>query len=110
MKVHMTRNQLRRWYSRIYQTGYCELHPLAPYFRVVGYNAGIYGWNYDVYDFDNAAVTTGYRGMIGADLPEKAQRILDDAKKWIREHDAWDPDRTGYLTRAAAAFTEALNE
>jgi hypothetical protein len=29
----------------------------------VAYVKGVYGWNFDVYDFDSVAICTGYRGM-----------------------------------------------
>ena len=33
------------------------------YERPVAYAAGVYGWNFDVYDFGSVAIVTGYRGM-----------------------------------------------
>lgn len=30
-------------------------------FEPIGYNSGVYGWNYDVYEIENALICAGYR-------------------------------------------------
>ena len=30
-------------------------------FEPIGYNCGVYGWNYDVYDFGSVIICCGYR-------------------------------------------------
>ena len=44
----------------------------------------MYGWNFDVYDIDGVAITTGYRGMVGARIPsELISKYESKAKKAI---------------------------
>ncbi len=53
--------------GRIWKIGYCQAQYLLGNVEAkkVGYNAGVYGWNYDVYLFRNNVIVTGYRGMFG---------------------------------------------
>ena len=84
MKFKTTRAAINRNYSRVYSVGYCGaqclLHGLSP----VAYNAGIYGWNFDLYDVGGVAICTGYRNMPGAAAPnvreyeEAARRVWED--------------------------------
>lgn len=83
MKFKTTRKQISNYYGRVYQVGYCELYPLYQSYEAKAYTHGVYGWNYDVYEVNgNACITSGYRGMFGAELPEAARRILNNAKKY----------------------------
>lgn len=43
--------------------GYCQIQHTLNFFGEkfkVGYNAGIYGWNYDLYNINGISVVTGY--------------------------------------------------
>lgn len=112
MAFETTRKEIRRDYPErfIFRMGYCELYPLQNYFREVAYTSGIYGWNFSVFETDRGcAILTGYRGMFGRDLPEKAVRILRNAKK----HEKTLTDyakREKYLKSAARRFAAALIE
>lgn len=63
--------------------GYCDLQSLLMYHSPVAYTAGVYGWNFDVYDVHGLTICTGYRGMPGrrakniAEYEEKARRIRE---------------------------------
>ena len=49
---------------KVLKVGYCKMQNLLKYSggNKVGYNSGVYGWNYDLYKFGlNIAITTGYR-------------------------------------------------
>ena len=63
MKYKTTAKALREGYYTIISAGYCELQTLLNYERPIAYSAGVYGWNFDVYEFDGVAIATGYRGM-----------------------------------------------
>ena len=52
---------LRLTNGRVYSVGYCQAQYLLMFTRKVGYNAGIYGWNYDVYIVGDDVIITGYR-------------------------------------------------
>lgn len=60
MKV--TRNELRKDYKNIIELGYCDLYWSLREYKKLGYNSGVYGWNYDVYMIDyDTIIVTGYR-------------------------------------------------
>lgn len=58
---HITRNQIKRMNKPVVRIPH-EFKPLAFFYNArIGYNAGIYGWNFDVFDFENAVIVAGYR-------------------------------------------------
>jgi hypothetical protein len=61
MKYKTTAKDLKAGYYHIISVGYCDLQSLLNYKTPVAYNAGIYGWNFDVYDINGIAIVTGYR-------------------------------------------------
>lgn len=69
--------------------GYCELQSLLSCADPEAYTAGVYGWNFDVYQIGGLTICTGYRGMIGADVDtaaaEKAASACDRAGLDARE-------------------------
>lgn len=70
MKYKTTAKAIRAGYSEIIQAGYCGAYWLLYGLRPVAYTAGVYGWNFDVYETEaGAVVCTGYRGMPGKRLP-----------------------------------------
>lgn len=54
-----------RYGEKVIACGYCSMQNLLHYQSRVGYTCGVYGWNFDVYEFNGAIITTGYRRMIG---------------------------------------------
>ena len=69
---------LRLARGRVYSVGYCKAQFLLMYSRKVGYNAGVYGWNYDVYIVGDDVIITGYR-------PFNAEKINYDLLKEYEE-------------------------
>ena len=63
MKKHMTRNDLIKLNLPIYRIPLGSTKNL-PHDSVIGYNAGLYGWNYDIYLIDNKIIVSGYRVSI----------------------------------------------
>jgi len=58
---HITRNQIKRINKPIVRIPH-EFKPLAFFYgERIGYNAGIYGWNFDVFDFEDAVIVAGCR-------------------------------------------------
>lgn len=55
----ITRSQLVN--KPIIKIGYCSATNLLKGLNRIGYMSGVYGWNCDVYDCDNAYILTGYR-------------------------------------------------
>lgn len=67
MNIKLTKNDLRNNFGVIVSCGYCELQSLLNIKSRVGYNKGVYGWNFDTYDFGGVGLITGYRTR-GADI------------------------------------------
>ena len=61
MVEKMTKNDVKRIasYGEVY---YTDMNlPALKYFDKIGYNAGAYGWNYDVYEYGLSVLLVGYR-------------------------------------------------
>ena len=57
----MTRNDVKQQaaYGNIY---YTDMNVFSlKYFNKIGYNSGVYGWNYDVYEYGLSVLLVGYR-------------------------------------------------
>ena len=56
----MTKNDVKRMaYGNIY---YTDMNTQTlKYFNKLGYNSGVYGWNYDVYEYGRNILLVGYR-------------------------------------------------
>lgn len=79
----MTRNELRSYAELhnmpIIEVPYAGVQNLAGFAYLIGYNYGVYGWNWDAYDFGGFfIVCTGYRNTIGS---KKYANILSDFDK-----------------------------
>jgi hypothetical protein len=52
--------------------------------RKIGWNDGIYGWNYSIYEIDyNTCVLTGYRGMFGSRIDRATYKKYEKKAKDI---------------------------
>ena len=60
MKNRLTRNDIKTFNIRL-SIPYATLQSLLSYIEPIGYNAGIYGWNFDCYNIDGVLLMTGYR-------------------------------------------------
>ena len=80
MKYKTTAKELKQGYYHIIGAGYCELQTLLSYKNPVAYSSGVYGWNFDVYDIDGIAITTGYRGMPSKNTKTPYQLIREYEK------------------------------
>ena len=61
MTEKMTKNDIKCLAAcgKIY---YTDMNvPTLKYFNKVGYNSGIYGWNFDVYKYEQNVLLVGYR-------------------------------------------------
>lgn len=76
----MTRKELRDYATLhsmpIIEVPFAGVQNFARFANLIGYNYGLYGWNWDAYDFGGFfIVCTGYRNTIGS---EKYANILSD--------------------------------
>lgn len=84
-KIETTMKFIRNNYRKVFRVGYCDLQNIFKHEEPVYYNAGVYGWNCDVYvDFcRDIAITTGYRNMAGKSIPHEVLKKYDDIAKEI---------------------------
>lgn len=67
MKAKLTRKDL--WGYSILSIPYGQAQSLLNCIECIGYNSGIYGWNYDAYYFEGILICTGYRSLPKGDIP-----------------------------------------
>lgn len=53
------KNEHQNNFGVIVSCGYCELQPLLNMKSRVGWNKGVYGWNFDIFDFGGVGLITG---------------------------------------------------
>lgn len=67
MNIKLTKTDLRNNFGVIVSCDYRELQSLLSIKSPIGWNKGIYGWNFDAFDFGGVALITGYCTR-GADI------------------------------------------
>lgn len=84
MKMEMSRNQIADLpVDKIVTAEVCELHDLLSGIDAVGYNAGTYGWNYDVYIIGDVGILTGYRVPNKYPRAAKVEEYEQEASKIV---------------------------
>lgn len=68
-KRHMTRKELG---SEVYVLSDNQMNTIRKDYRPIGYNAGVYGWNYDIYFIKGKTLVYGYRPLL------KWKRLSDE--------------------------------
>ena len=106
-KRRMTRRSLN---LPTFSAGYGELQNTLALESAVGFNSGLYGWNWDCYrlypgkedkNVFGVYIVTGYRNLLGRPIPyEMIQRYEAEAKE-LRENVI----KTGWST-----YVEKMNE
>ena len=84
MANEITRKEAKGWNGTI-QVGYCDLQYLLMYRQKYGYNAGIYGWNFNCYIVNGVAINTGYRNMVGKIVDWKLTEKYNNKARKIQE-------------------------
>lgn len=72
-------------YSHVFRAGYCDLYYIMNGYEPTYYNAGVYGWNNDMYiDYrTDTIISTGYRNMRGARIPDYIVKAFSENAKDI---------------------------
>lgn len=87
MKIKVTQKQIKEGYDKILIVGYCDLYYLLRGLDPRYYTCGVYGWNSDIYHYDNrVAICTGYRPFgnvqtnweLNNKYNEKARKVYED--------------------------------
>ena len=68
MKYKTTRKAIVNGSVNVKCAGYCDLQNLLRNHSAVAYTAGVYGWNFDVFEVYGLTICTGYRNMPGPRL------------------------------------------
>lgn len=87
-KQHIAMTNLKS-FKKVFRVGYCDLQHIYKFEYPHFYNAGVYGWNCDIYiDYKrDIAITTGYRNMRGERIPSDIlKKYTDNAKQILEKH------------------------
>ena len=96
MKFKTTKRAVMDGHDYVIATGYCAVWDLLRLESPAAYTEGVYGWNADVYSFDdiNVAITTGPRPFgnlkASSETLEKFKRAACDLRKKTRFSDYYD--------------------
>lgn len=101
MKNRITRNDIKTFNTRL-SIPYATLQSLLSYIEPIGYNSGVYGWNFDCYDINGVLLMTGYR-TIG----QTVDRSI--IKKYEKQADLLDSQNISYEDRKKEAL-KLLND
>ena len=113
MKIKTSRKHIHQVWGKVFYCGYCDLQYIMRGEEPMYYNAGVYGWNFDVYcDYKrDIAITTGYRNMTGKRIPDELiEKYTKEAKKILENQ--WAKPYDEYMAEIAenrAKFFEELN-
>lgn len=115
MKYKTTKKEVKSNYRSIIRLGAVELYYLLKFTEPVAYTSGVYGWNADVYGFDNVAIVTGYRpfGNITPDynVVEKYNKLGKEI--YEEEHNPakdWNEEREEQENRLNQLIQEFIKE
>ena len=85
MKFKTTRKAIVNGFANVKCAGYCDLQNLLRNHEPIAYTAGVYGWNFNVYDVYGVTICTGYRNMPGSLLEHIREYEAKAAAIW-----SWD--------------------
>lgn len=109
MKFKTTTKAIKNGYAKIYRCGYCDLAHLLRHENAKAYCSGVYGWNFDLYELDGIAITTGYRGMIGERIPSETITKYESKARKAIENGNFDYKKIkSSLDRLIKKFIEEL--
>ena len=95
---------------KCYQVGYCELQYLLRYISADGYTAGVYGWNADIYIFDNIALVTGSHPFGREINHETARKYEQKARKIVDNYDLSYEQKKKKTNKLLEKFIEEVKE
>lgn len=103
-----TRKDINGMYRNVYKVGYCDLQTLLRNVREVGYNSGVYGWNWTAYELDaDTVIVTGYRNLTGDRIDGEIIREYESRAKQIEKDASWE-DRSRLIDELLDEFKEAI--
>lgn len=112
MKLKCTNTDLYSGFACIIKVPYCDASDLLSYSRAIAYNAGVYGWNYDVYASGCCdAIVTGYRMRVEGIYPSRKtlKKYNALAKKVILKSEKYSITKRK-LDRLISKFVEEVKK
>lgn len=99
-------------YEMVAQVGYADLGYIMYGREPQYYNAGTFGWNNDMYDFNDLIICTGYRNLRGKKVPhsllkeysEKAHNIISSHIVYSEMKEELTFNLEAFLTEVKALF------
>ncbi len=84
MKIK-TSMKITGYYKHVFRAGYCDVLYIMNGYEPTYYNAGVYGWNNDMYvdHRTDTIITTGYRNMRGTRIPDYIVKAFTENAKDI---------------------------
>ena len=84
MTMQLKKKDVVAHYDMIIRVPYCGIQYLLKGSRCLGYTAGVYGWNADVYDVGHGiAIVTGYRPFGNIKPPYELYTHYDAAAQQV---------------------------
>lgn len=90
MKFKTTKKAVMDGYSFVIETGYCSVYDLLSAENPIAYTCGVYGWNADIYAFDDVAIVTGYRPFGRLKVKHETLEKYKKAAEAIKNINRWD--------------------
>lgn len=108
-KTRLTIDKLQKKYPVIVSVGYCGAHALMNGMERIGYNKGIYGWNWDAYELaEDTVLITGYRNIRNAVcIDEITDKYEKAAMKAINE---WRSEDIAEIRQEFVREIKGLND
>ena len=108
MKFKTTQKAIKSNFSKVFAIGYADAQYLLNFENPMAYTCGVYGWNCDIYNFGNIAITTGYRSF-GKSLPYELVKEYNDKAREILKSDAANA-RSAILSLLWDDFLNAIDK
>lgn len=109
MKKSITFPKIRNLNGKKVSIGYCDAWYLLKFQNPEFYHAGIYGWDFDVYTFNDCVICTGYRSTIGERPDYELLKMYEnEAKKICENYNLSYEDRAFKVNNLLSAFLESI--
>lgn len=107
MKTQTTKKYINAIENNIIQIPYCNIQHLLEFVEPNYYHAGVYGWNCDIYIFNDCTIVTGYRPFGNIKPKYELCRKYDDLARNIRSD--YNLNWEAQLDKINALLNEFIN-
>ena len=109
MKKLITLPKIRNLNGKKVAICFCGAQFLLRFQNPEFYHAGVYGWNFDVYTFDDYVICTGYRSMIGKYPDCELLKMYEkEAQKVCENYSLSYEDKAFKVNNLLSAFLESI--